>query len=601
MVNESSVRDRLHAIVLEEAPVKPEVLTGSTRLVADCGFDSLEMMQLVSILEAAFALPRISDAEAVTVETLDDAEQLVLRALGRKNGSPPAPSRADAPPPAARTAAAEPARNGSAPSPARRAGRLRPRRRRRLSALDSSFVIGEDVFPGYHGHVASVALFEGPAPTREAFAEHVAGRLDRIPRSRQRMSTPPGGLARAVWVDDEHFRLDEHLKHATVPAHGGDAELRELIATLLSERLPRDRPLWELWLLDGMAGDRWALLFKLQHAMMDGTGVVRDLRALLDSDPAAAPPAPTAWRPAPEPAPVTLLAEAAGDGLGAALRVTRGVARAITAPQRARDRLRATKSGFMELAEMGRGPRLQSPLNGACGPHRRVQWLALDLDDLKATGRRHDATANDVVVAMVAGAVRRWCAQREIGLEGHALRAMVPVKLREDRQAVGNSLAMLAIALPVHVSDPLERLDLTAAQTRAAKNSDQSIATHTILRAQDLIPERALPRAGRLLWEARDVNLTVTSPPGKLEALYYQGRRALDVAAVGFLTPGLTLTFAVVTYDDSVTVSLIGDRELIADLDEIAAWLRDEARVLDVNVRELAVVPGAAAEAEALT
>jgi diacylglycerol O-acyltransferase / wax synthase len=582
MVNENAVRERLHDVVLKEAPVRPEALTGSTRLVADCGFDSLEMMQLISSLETAFALPRISDAEAVTVETLDDAEDLVLRALGRRNGGPPAPREAPPAPPAAPAVA----RRRSARQPL--AGRLRPRRRLRLSALDGSFVIGEDVFPGFHGHVGSVVLFEGPAPTPEGLAEHVAGRLGRLPRFRQRTATPPGGLARAVWVDDAGFRLEDHLRHASVPPPGGDAELRELIASALSERLPRDRPLWQLWLLDGMPADRWALMLKLQHAMMDGTGLVRDLRALLDSTPDAERPAAPAWRASPDPAPITLVAEAAGDGLRAAYRATRAMARVIAAPQRALERARAVRSGFGELAQMGRQAQLESPLNGPSGVHRRVAWLAVDLGDLKAVGRRHDATANDVVVAMVAGAVRRWCARHEVRLDGHAVRAMVPVKLREGGREARNSLAMLAIELPVHVPDPHERLDRTAAATRAAKNSNQSLATGTILRAQDLIPARALARAGRLLWEARDVNVTVTSPPGKLETLYFQGRRALDVAPVGFLTPGLTLTFAVLTYDDSVTVSLIGDRDQLADLDEVAAWLRDEAGLLGVRARELA-------------
>ncbi|MEA2244499.1 MAG: diacylglycerol O-acyltransferase / wax synthase [Solirubrobacteraceae bacterium] len=593
MVNENAVRERLHAVVLKEAPVTPEALTGSTRLVADCGFDSLEMMQLISSLEAAFALPRIADAEAVTVETLDDAEDLVLRALGRKNGGPPAlraavPTAPPSPPRAHRGRARPPL-----------AGRLRPRRRLRLSALDSSFVIGEDVFPGFHGHVGSVVILEGPAPSPDALAEHVAARLGRLPRFRQRMATPPGGLARPVWVDDARFALEDHLRHASVPSPGGDPELRELMAAVLSERLPRDRALWQLWLLDGMSEDRWALMLKLQHAMMDGTGLVRDLRALLDAAPDAQRPAPPAWRAWPEPAPITLLAEAAGDGVRAACRATWGLARAIAAPQRALERARAAKSGFTELAQMGREAKLESPLNAPSGVHRRLQWLALDLGDLKAVGRRHDATANDVVVAMVAGAVRRWCARHEIVLEGHALRAMVPVKLREGRQEARNSLAMLAIELPVHAPGPHERLDLTAAATRAAKNSSQSVATGTVLRAQDLIPERALGRAGRLLWEARDVNVTVTSPPGKLETLYFQGRRALDVAPVGFLTPGLTLTFAVLTYDDSVTVSLIGDRQLLADLDEVAAWLRDEAGLLGVGFRELGTAGAATGAATA--
>jgi diacylglycerol O-acyltransferase / wax synthase len=360
---------------------------------------------------------------------------------------------------------------------------------------------------------------------------------------------------------------------------------------VLSQRLSRDRPLWELWLLDGLAADRWALIFKIHHAMMDGAGLVRYISALLDREPAADRPAPAAWHPAPEPPPLTLLAEAIGGGASAVYGAARGLAGAIAAPRRALARVRATMNGFGELAAMGRQPGPESPLNAASGAQREVEWIALDRGDLKTTGRRHDATVNDVVVAIIAGAIRRWCTQREIELERRSLRAMVPVMLRDARHDSGNSLAMLAIALPVHAAEPGERLALTASATRAAKNSNQSVATGAMLRLQDLIPERVLPRAGRVLWEARDMHLTVTSMPGDLDTLYFDGRRALDVTVVGFLTPGLTLTFAVVTYGDTLTVSLIGDPELLTDLDRIAGAFRDEAELLGVGVRRLAVEP----------
>lgn len=436
---------------------------------------------------------------------------------------------------------------------------------RRLRALETSFLVGEDVIPGYLGHNASLFVFEGPAPSVSELAARVESRLGSLPRYRQRVVNVPGGVARPVWVDDLRFDVNDHVLAAS-------GELRGVVGELLARPVQRDRPLWELWLIDGLDDGRWAILHKLQEAAADGGSLVANLRTLFAGDEAAV----SAGAVSPS-GPARLAAGAAVDGLRAAAGGVRRAGAAALRPRTTVDRAKTAARGFGEMSAAAKRPVLESPLTGQSGPRRAIAFLTLDRAEMKGVAREHGTTVNDVFIAIAAGALRRWLTAHELSVDAAPLRAMVPVAVPDPDRDDESQLGMLSVPLPVHEPAVERRIDLTAETMRAAKSSSQGAAIASFLAMQDLLPLAALRAAGRGLWTARGLNVTITSVPGSMPPFSAAGRRALQGWAIGFLTPGLTLTFASMTYDGRFAISLIADPDAIADLEALAEHCAEEA------------------------
>src|SRR4051812_15917185 len=307
----------------------------------------------------------------------------------------------------------------------------------RLSGLDTSFLHLER--SGAHMHVASVSVFEGEAPTHREFRDHIGSRLHLVPRFRQKLRFVPLSQSRPVWVDDPHLNLDYHVRQTALPAPGSDEQLRNLAARIFSQGLDRSKPLWELWLVEGLADDRFAIIGKSHHALVDGVSGVDITTVLfdLDAEPAqSAPPPP--WLARPEPTDFRLLEEAIRERLTSPAEIVRGIKHALRGPKRVLDGIGATSKMV--------GAGLAAPdsvFNVDIGPHRRFAMTQARLPDLKRVKDAHGGTVNDVILSTVAGGIGRYLRARGHETDGLELRAMVPVSVRaaEEQGALGNRIS----------------------------------------------------------------------------------------------------------------------------------------------------------------
>jgi len=441
-----------------------------------------------------------------------------------------------------------------------------------LSALDAAFLLQEG--PATHMHIGAVAIFDGPPPPFGELLEHVRVRLDRVPRYRQKLAWPPAGVGRPRWVDDPTFNLEYHVRHAALPAPGGDAQLRRLIARVHSSRLDRSKPLWELLVVEGLQDDRFALISKTHHSVVDGVSGVDITTALFDADPASEDDgAPHPWLPHPEPTSAELAAAA----------LTGSVRDLVAAPVRVlgtiadRTRLRWAAQGVGEAALTVLRPAPSSPLNVRIGPHRRVGLVDTRLEDFKLVKDAFGGTVNDVVLAVTAGALRAWMHGRGLRTEGLELRAAVPVstRTRDEAGALGNRITQLIAPLPVDVADPLARLRLVQEAMDGLKESRQALGAEIIAGAQDFAPPTILAQSTRLSFSTRAYNLLVTNIPGPQIPLYLLGRELREIYPLAFLAGDRALAVAVMSYNGMVGFGVISDYDRLPDLDVFCEGLRD--------------------------
>ena len=446
----------------------------------------------------------------------------------------------------------------------------------RLSAIDAAFLHQEG--PTKHMHIGGVVTLEAPAPDFDALREHVRARLPLVPRYRQKLATPPLGLGRQRWIDDPAFNLDYHVRHTALPAPGGAEQLRRLIGRLFAQRLDRTKPLWELWFVEGLEGGRTAILSKTHHALVDGISGVDLATVLFDLDPEPREiDAADAWVPRPEPTAAELAAEGVRNDLGSlAALPLRGLS-LLGDPERTIADARETLGAVGEVVRAGLDPAPPSPLNLRIGPHRRFEWVAAALEDLKEVKSELGGTVNDVVLAVVAGALRRWYHARGLPVAGVTLRACVPVSIRTpgERGAMGNRLAQLVCPLPLHEADPLARYREIGAAMSGIKDSRQALGAEVIASAQEFAPPTILAQASRLNFSSRFYNLLVTNVPGPQIPLYVLGRRIESVFPVPFLAGDRALAIAVMSYDGGMGFGLLGDLDALDDLDVVARGIRE--------------------------
>jgi diacylglycerol O-acyltransferase len=460
----------------------------------------------------------------------------------------------------------------------------------RLSALDVSFLTNES--SASHMHVGAIAIFEGPPPSYDDLAEHVSSRLHLVPRFRQKLAFPPAPTGRPFWVDDPSFNLTYHLRHSALPAPGSEDQLRRMAARIFSQQLDRTKPLWELWLVQGLTRKRFAFVTKTHHALVDGVSGVDIATVLFDLKPIPEPAEPEhEWIPEPEPSAATLLAKDAEGLLTSPLRLARRVERAVEHPQATLHQATESLSALGEVGWNFANPAPETPLNVEIGSHRRFAWVRGDLAQFKRIKDALGGTVNDVVLAVVAGAMRGWLGSRGVTTEGLELRAQVPVSIRaEDEQGhLGNRIVAVRAPLPIYVEDPAERLREVRESMRGVKQSKQALGAEVISRFNDFAPPTLLAQAARINFSTRLFNLVVTNVPGPQIPLYVLGRELQDIFPVGFLPPNQALFVAIMSYNGSINFGLLSDFDAIKDVDEIAA-------AIERSVAELAEAAAVAAE-----
>lgn len=441
----------------------------------------------------------------------------------------------------------------------------------RLTPLDASFLNIESETT--HAHVACVMIFAGPAPSYEEFVEHLAARVGLVPRYRQRLAPVPLGQGRPVWADDENFDLRFHVRVTALPSPGTETELHVLAGRVFSQPVRRDRPLWEMWLVEGLSDGRFALLSKTHHSMVDGISGMDILSVLFAPEEVGEGGGERqAWKAAPAPSSVRLLADALIERTimpNEMLRPLRAVGRR---PRRLVERVFTTAVGAGTFARAGLSPAPPSPYNAPIGPDRRFTWVRASLGDLKAIKNALDATINDVVLAVVAGALRRHMLRRGESVEGVQLKAFVPVSVRapDQHDGQGNLVSGMITQLPVGEEDPARRLRTIGQSMNQIKSSGQAVGASALLDLTGFAPPNLLAQATRLVTRQRFVNLVVTNVPGPQSALSMAGRELLDIFPMVPLGMNLALGVAIVSYNGTMNFGLVGDFRVLDDLDELA-------------------------------
>lgn len=441
----------------------------------------------------------------------------------------------------------------------------------RLSALDAAFLYMED--RNAHMHVGGLCVFDGPPPSHAELLQHVESRLAAVPRYRQRLAFVPLGQGRPVWVDDAQFDLEYHVRRTALPAPGGESELRRLTSRLLSQRLDRDKPLWELWCVEGLEEGRFALVSKTHHCMIDGISGVDIATVLLDRTRATGPQVLTVpWRPRPAPSGRELLLDSLRHQLTHPLEVARD---ALTGSAQARRQLGEIVLGalpMLKLAGMGRAP--ASSLNQPIGPHRRFETVRLDLGRVRRVKGALGGTVNDVILAVVAGALRSLLLRRGEPPVG-SLRALVPVSVRrpDARHTLGNQVTAVFCPLPVGEADPRRRLALVREAMQDLKGSRQAVGGLALTQLGDFAPPTLAAQAARVQALARFFNLVVTNVPGPQDALYLAGRQMQACYPAVPLAADQTVCIGLLSYNGAIGVGLLGDADLARDLPELAAAL----------------------------
>ena len=450
----------------------------------------------------------------------------------------------------------------------------------RLTAVDASFLAQEG--PASHMHVGAVMIFDGPPPAYDDFVTQIRARLHLVPRYRQKLAFPPLETGRPVWIDDPSFNLEYHVRHTALPTPGSEAQLRALAARIHSQQLDRAKPLWETWLVQGLEENRFALVSKTHHAVVDGISGVDLATVLFDVEraPSQLPHEGEPWRPHPEPSALDLAARGIRGIVRTPFELAGRAAAAATHPTETLETTREALEGLGEVAWQTLNPAPETPLNVEIGPHRRVAWLREELDDFRLVKNAFGGTVNDVVLTVVSGGLRRWLRSRGTRTEGLELRALVPVSIRtaQQRGQLGNQLAAMRAPLPVYVEDPVARLKVVRAAMDGLKESKQAVGAEVLAGVQNFTPPTLMAQASRLNFSTRLFNLLVTNVPGPQFPLYMLGRELRDLFPIAFLPRHHALAVAIMSYNGSMDFGLLGDYDAMHDLDGFGEMVDDSLR-----------------------
>jgi diacylglycerol O-acyltransferase len=444
----------------------------------------------------------------------------------------------------------------------------------RLTAVDASFLTNES--SSSHMHVGAILIFEGPPPRYVDLVEHVRSRLPLVPRFRQKLVVPPLEAGRPLWADDVNFNLTYHIRHTALPDPGGEEELKKLAGRVFSQQLDRLKPLWELWLVQNLERDRFALLTKTHHAMVDGVSGVDIGTVLFDVERAAEPlRLEDDWVPQPEPGTTELVARGIADAVAAPVKLAERAVEVVRKPETTARKAVEALEGVGEIISAFADPAPDVPLNEEIGPHRRYVWSRSELATFKRIKDSLGGTVNDVVLAVVTGALREWLHGRGIRTEGLELRALVPVSIRgeDERGNLGNRIALMRGPLPVYIEDPVRRLRTISDAMAGLKRSKQALGAEVISRFNDFAPPTLLAQASRINFSTRLFNLIVTNVPGPQMPLYVLGKELEDVFPVAFLPQNHGLAVAIMSYNGKVGFGLLADYDSMTDVEVVSNGL----------------------------
>ncbi|MEI6374941.1 MAG: wax ester/triacylglycerol synthase family O-acyltransferase [Actinomycetes bacterium] len=444
----------------------------------------------------------------------------------------------------------------------------------RLSALDVSFFYLEG--PTTPMHVGGVLIFEAPEAgfDYDRLVRLIRNRIAYVPRYRQRVRWVPGHLSNPVWVDDENFDVTYHVRRSALPRPGTEAQLRELVGRIMSRPLDVSKPLWEMYLVEGLEGGRFAILTKTHHAMVDGVSAVDIGQVILDATPEPRQSSTSAWRPAREPSDLELVAGALTDMVRSPAAVVDSVRRGLDDVRAVATRVGQQAVGVVSAALTVARPPSSSPLNAEIGVARRFGTAATSLADYKTIRTAHGGTVNDVVLAVVAGALRQWLQSRGETIDSSStVRALVPVSLRSDEATSGgNQVAAYLVDLPVGEANPVLRLQRISYEMGQHKANGQMMGAQAIVALAGFSPPTLHSlgaRVGNGL-SRRVFNTVVTNVPGPQYALYAGGSHMLAAYPVVPLGRGQAVSFGITSYDGGVYFGLNADRDSMWDVDELA-------------------------------
>jgi WS/DGAT/MGAT family acyltransferase len=432
----------------------------------------------------------------------------------------------------------------------------------RMTPLDAAFLEAEDEDRHTSMAIASVAVLEGPAPGHDEFVEAIAGKLPLVPRYRQKPRTVPFDLGRPVWVDDPDFDLGYHIRRTALPAPGDDQALCRLIARVMSQRLDREHPLWECWVVEGLAGGRWAAISKVHHCMTDGVAGTHLYEAIFDHDPRPSAPVEDGWVASAEPSNLRLAGESVRDLALNPVEQLRLIAQAARSPAATARRVYQTGLGLVTLAQ-ALLPASASSLSGPIGQQRRYSLGRASLAEVSRAARSFHATVNDVVLAAITGAYRELLIQRGEEPEPHAVRTLVPVSVRapRDHGLCGNRFSLMLAFLPVDVADPVERLRTVHHRLRMLKVSKEAEAGEalTTLAGHEPFPPISwgVRLASRL--PQRSIVTVTTNVPGPRRPLHLLGRRMVEIFPYVPIAVRLRTGVSILTYRDQVTFGVTAD------------------------------------------
>jgi WS/DGAT/MGAT family acyltransferase len=459
----------------------------------------------------------------------------------------------------------------------------------RLSALDNSFLLLEK--PNAYTHVASTQIFdatplllEDGGIDFEAIKKAHEAILHRIPRYRQILKWVPF-TQQPVWVDDPHFDLDFHLRHTSLPHPGSERQLKRLSARVMQQHVDRAKPLWETWVVEGLEGNRFALISKVHHCMIDGVSGVDIMQLLMSPNAEDELPSPEAYHPRPAPSGLELLRneirrsvmlpfDAIGD-------IRRFADEATDFRRELGTRLRAVRSAIGSSLDSAS----ETPINGPIGPHRRFDWYKTPIDDIKQIRKNLGGSLNDVVLTVVTGAFRRFLKNRNVRLRELDFRVMTPVSVRSksEKGALGNRVSAWFVPLPIAESDPRKQLAEITATTSELKESKQAIGADVLLQAAEWTPSTLLSLAGRNLTRMTPFNTVVTNVPGPQQPMYMLGAQLLELYPHVPLVDNLGLGIALMSYDGQMHWGINADRDMVPDLHDFVVDLEvalDELRAL---------------------
>jgi diacylglycerol O-acyltransferase / wax synthase len=433
-----------------------------------------------------------------------------------------------------------------------------------------------------HMHLGSVAILEGPQPSYEALSEMVQAHLDSVPRYRQRVHFVPLALGRPVWVDDAHFNLRYHLRRSALPAPGAEQDLRDLVGRVMSQQLDRGKPLWEMWIVEGLQSGRWAIITKIHHCMVDGVSAAELMAVILDSECDPEPQRPDDWQPERQPSAAELAVHALTERTTSPYEQLRALRHAARSPRRLAATAAGTANGLWRMTGAATIPPASS-LNGPIGPHRRWAWARSDLAEVKRVRVALGGTVNDVVLAAIAGGFRALLAGREESTQ-RDVRSLVPVSVRSGGEGgeYNNRVSAIFANLPVGIDDPVQRLSVIRSQMDELKQSGEAVAGDVLVRlggfAPALLLALGLRAAARM--PQRSVNTVTTNVPGPQHPLFAAGRRLLECFPYVPLGGHIRLGVAIFSYNGGLTFGVTGDYDEAPDVAVLAGGIEQSMREL---------------------